>query len=137
MINGGPRRLLELLGRTDIEQTRAARGEITELESRIAAVDTVLTEKFPDYATLAAPRPLSVTATQALLGADEALRLMINMPPFEHGRMLSPGSSPKRGCAGTGMLSSACALAFPRAFFVRGNARQKALENPEKLTSRK
>jgi CHAT domain-containing protein/tetratricopeptide (TPR) repeat protein len=51
--------------------------EMAALDSRIGATDTLLGSKFPDYASLANPQPLSIADTQALLKTDEALVLLI------------------------------------------------------------
>ena len=38
--------------------------------------------EFPEYAELANPKPLTIAATQALLKADEALILFLDVPQF-------------------------------------------------------
>jgi CHAT domain-containing protein/tetratricopeptide (TPR) repeat protein len=53
---------------------------LAEIDRRIAGIDSVLAEKFPDYATLASPSPLSVGDVQAQLSADEALVLFLDTP---------------------------------------------------------
>jgi hypothetical protein len=44
-----------------------------DVEKRISAIDTIFSQKFPDYAALASPQPLSARDTQALLRPGEAL----------------------------------------------------------------
>ncbi len=44
-----------------------------QILQRITAIDQVLQQKFPQYAELASPKPLSVAQTQALLRSDETL----------------------------------------------------------------
>jgi CHAT domain-containing protein len=51
-----------------------AEGEATR--ARLAQADAGLRQRFPDYAELSAPQPLSIADTQALLDADEALALI-------------------------------------------------------------
>ena len=50
--------------------------EMAAIDNRIAATDALLATKFPEYASLANPEPLSIADTQALLNADEGLFLM-------------------------------------------------------------
>ena len=51
-----------------------AEGEATR--ARLAQADAGLRQRFPDYAELSAPQPLSIADTQALLDGDEALALI-------------------------------------------------------------
>jgi CHAT domain-containing protein/tetratricopeptide (TPR) repeat protein len=51
--------------------------ETAVIDDRIKAIDTLLGSRFPEYATLANPEPLSIADTQALLEADEALYLVV------------------------------------------------------------
>jgi CHAT domain-containing protein len=55
----------------------ALRKQLTETESKLAAIAQRLEREFPDYATLAQPKPLSVANAQKLLGADDALLLWL------------------------------------------------------------
>jgi CHAT domain-containing protein/tetratricopeptide (TPR) repeat protein len=59
----------------------------TQNVARLAAIDTTIADidreiaaKFPDYAVLASPAPLSVEDAQKQLGADEALVLFLDTP---------------------------------------------------------
>jgi CHAT domain len=49
------------------------RDRIRSVRVERAQVETVLDQRFPDYAALAKPEPLSVQETQGLLAADEVL----------------------------------------------------------------
>ena len=49
--------------------------EMAAIDGRIGATDALLASRFPEYASLANPEPLSIADTQALLKADEALIL--------------------------------------------------------------
>jgi CHAT domain-containing protein/Tfp pilus assembly protein PilF len=51
---------------------------MTMIDKRVAEIDQALTGKFPDYAALASPAPLSIAEAQAQLGADEALVLFLD-----------------------------------------------------------
>ncbi len=51
---------------------------LTATDTRIAEIDKELAAKFPDYAALASPAPLSTGEVQAQLGADEALVLFLD-----------------------------------------------------------
>ena len=64
-------------GKIDKPAVDAVRSEITRLEGEIATVNGQLEKDFPDYATLASPKPLSVEAVQKLLGPDEALVFLL------------------------------------------------------------
>lgn len=75
---------LERLYSVDGEDGRARRAETraayqTTLE-RLKAVDADIEARFPAYAELTSPRALSVAETQALLGPDEALLLVLVNP---------------------------------------------------------
>jgi CHAT domain-containing protein/tetratricopeptide (TPR) repeat protein len=48
------------------------------IDTRIATIDQELAAKFPEYAGLASPTPLSVEEVQKQLGADEALVLFLD-----------------------------------------------------------
>jgi CHAT domain-containing protein len=58
-------------------QEETWRKDMGEVEKRISAIDTMLSQKFPDYAALASPEPLSVRDTQALLRPGEALYQLV------------------------------------------------------------
>jgi CHAT domain-containing protein/Tfp pilus assembly protein PilF len=49
------------------------RGRLNELSSQMSKIDADLKQKFPKYAEMVTPAPLSVDDARALLGADEAL----------------------------------------------------------------
>lgn len=54
-------------------QVAAIRAELTQLETRLADADKVISEKFPAYAELAGPRPVTVDEVRKLINPDEAL----------------------------------------------------------------
>jgi CHAT domain-containing protein/Tfp pilus assembly protein PilF len=56
---------------TELRQQKA------DIENRLTATNAKLSSDFPEYATLANPKPLSVADTQQLLGSDEALILYL------------------------------------------------------------
>jgi CHAT domain-containing protein len=63
------------------EAENAAR--LGAIETRIAEIDKELAAKFPDYAALASPAPLSVDEVQAQLGRGEALVLILATPEWK------------------------------------------------------
>jgi len=69
--------LIAALSKPEAQQDRGAieklRRQIGEIDRRIAAVSAELERRFPDFAALARPKPLTVQEAQKLLGADEAL----------------------------------------------------------------
>ncbi len=54
--------------------------KLAGIEARIAEIDRELAAKFPDYAALASPSPLSMEEARAQLGANEALVFFLGMP---------------------------------------------------------
>ena len=77
---GKDRRVLQLLGRTGREaESEAARlrHDLDDLARRIGEADATLEKRFPAYAALANPRPLSEAETRRLLKPDEALVLFL------------------------------------------------------------
>jgi tetratricopeptide (TPR) repeat protein/CHAT domain-containing protein len=65
------------------EAEAANLARLTAIDTRIAAIDQELAAKFPDYAVLASPTPLSVEDVQAQLGPDEALVLFLDTPEWK------------------------------------------------------
>jgi CHAT domain-containing protein/tetratricopeptide (TPR) repeat protein len=69
------------------QRNRKAESENVErlsvIDARIATIDKELVAKFPEYAALASPAPLSVEEIQAQLSADEALVLFLDTPESE------------------------------------------------------
>ena len=76
------RRLDVAAGRADANEAREARTAIGTLETKLATIDARLTAEFKEYAELANPKPLDLSATQALLRDDEALILFLDVPQF-------------------------------------------------------
>jgi CHAT domain-containing protein/tetratricopeptide (TPR) repeat protein len=56
------------------------RDRLAAIDRRIAEIDLTLAREFPEYAALSSPEPLSIEGTQAQLGADEALVLILDTP---------------------------------------------------------
>jgi tetratricopeptide (TPR) repeat protein/CHAT domain-containing protein len=56
---------------------------LATIDARISIVDKELVAKFPDYAVLASPAPLSVEEVQAQIADDEALVLFLNTPEWK------------------------------------------------------
>jgi CHAT domain-containing protein/Tfp pilus assembly protein PilF len=73
--------LIAALSKPEGQQDRGAietvRRQIVDIEGRRAAIAARLDKEFPDYATLASPKPLKAEEVQKLLGADEALVLYL------------------------------------------------------------
>lgn len=63
-----------------VEPSEAARSTREGIAARIAASDTELKRRFPAFADLANPKPLSLDRAQGLLGADEALIFTVVEP---------------------------------------------------------
>jgi len=57
----------------DAASVDQARGAVATLDERIAGLDAALAERFPDYADLTDPAPLSVAEAQALLQPREGM----------------------------------------------------------------
>jgi tetratricopeptide (TPR) repeat protein/CHAT domain-containing protein len=73
------KRLLAAVGQADAGAVQALRASIASVETDLAAIDAELKEKFPDYASFATPKPLSIAEVQTLLNADEALLLFLDV----------------------------------------------------------
>jgi CHAT domain-containing protein/tetratricopeptide (TPR) repeat protein len=56
---------------------------LAAVDGRLAAIDARLAKEFPDYASFANPRPISVEAVQAELRDDEALVLFLDTPEIK------------------------------------------------------
>ncbi|MCC5982281.1 MAG: CHAT domain-containing protein [Oceanicaulis sp.] len=57
--------------------TATARTALDAATTRLSEIDASLARDFPEYVELTSPSPLTVEGTQALLGADEALLLIL------------------------------------------------------------
>ena len=77
---GEDKRLLAAVGAADSKVAEAMRASIAGLDAKLDAIDKRLAAEFPEYASLANPKPLTVAAVQALLKADEALLLFLDVP---------------------------------------------------------
>jgi CHAT domain-containing protein/tetratricopeptide (TPR) repeat protein len=76
------RNLDSAAGKADAKAAEAARAVITEIEGKLVGEQRQLRKDFPDYAELANPKPLSLPATQALLGEDQVLVFFLDMPQY-------------------------------------------------------
>ena len=68
--------------RGEAKQDARLEREMAAIEARIDEIDTRFAKDFPDYAALASPEPLALEAVQKLLGADEALILLLVTPKW-------------------------------------------------------
>jgi CHAT domain-containing protein/Tfp pilus assembly protein PilF len=79
---GREKRQVAALGQDASRRDTKAEAENLErmdaIDKRVAEIDQGLKNKFPDYAALASPAPLSIAEAQAQLGADEALILFLD-----------------------------------------------------------
>jgi CHAT domain-containing protein/Tfp pilus assembly protein PilF len=75
------RALVEALSKPEGQATEVdigtIRRQIADTEKKLAAVDDQLQKEFPDFAGLANPKPLDIEDVQKLLGAQEALVLIL------------------------------------------------------------
>ncbi|MCB1510729.1 MAG: CHAT domain-containing protein [Hyphomicrobiaceae bacterium] len=60
-------------GKADPKAVAAARAEVTRIDAELDALDAKLAAEFPAFSALSEPKPLPVTAVQALLKPNEAL----------------------------------------------------------------
>jgi hypothetical protein len=75
--------LAQVLKKRNREAETANNARLTAINTRMAAIDQELAAKFPQYAALASPAPLSVEDVQQRLGADEALVLFLDTPDWK------------------------------------------------------
>jgi len=73
--------LLQLVGRPraerDAGQEAKLRAEVEALDTRLTQLDERIAREFPQYASLATPRPVPLSEIQALLRPDEAMVLWL------------------------------------------------------------
>ena len=67
-------------GKRDAKAEAENNARLDAIDARVAKIDKQLLAKFPDYAALASPPPLSVEEVQALLRSNEALVLFLDTP---------------------------------------------------------
>jgi tetratricopeptide (TPR) repeat protein len=70
-------------GQRNAQAEAANLDQLAAIDARIGEIDRILKAKFPDYATLASPVPLSVEEVQSQLGAGEALILFLETPEWK------------------------------------------------------
>ena len=78
--HGEDKRLLAAVGKADTRTADAIRSLVAGLDAKLDAIDQRLAAQFPDYASLASPKPLALAATQGLLRKDEALIVLLDVP---------------------------------------------------------
>jgi tetratricopeptide (TPR) repeat protein len=80
---GGDRRLIAAVarppGQRDRQGEAALRARLETAGRRIEEIGAELGKRFPEYAALSRPEPLSITATQALLQPGEALLQLLDL----------------------------------------------------------
>jgi CHAT domain-containing protein len=64
----------------DLPAIEALRGQIADIERRMAAIDVQLRKESPNYAALANSKPIPVADVQSELGTDEALVVFLDIP---------------------------------------------------------
>ena len=79
---GEDSRLLAAVGAADAKAAGALRGSIDDINRKLNAIAKKLASEFPEYASLASPKPLTIAAVQGLLKAEEALVLFLDVPPI-------------------------------------------------------
>ena len=70
-------RAVEALGQGLADKATSLRAELETTAADLAAVDAQLRQRHPAYATLVAPRPLTIAEVRGRLAADEGLLLII------------------------------------------------------------
>jgi hypothetical protein len=74
--------LLAAVGRGDAPASETARKNVASLDAALDVLDGRLSSDFKEYAELSNPKPLTITAAQALLSDGEALVLFLDVPQF-------------------------------------------------------
>jgi CHAT domain-containing protein/tetratricopeptide (TPR) repeat protein len=74
--------LLAAVGKADLKTADTARATIGDLDTKLHTIDKQLAAEFPEYASLANPKPLTIAVVQGLLRADEALVVFLDVPRF-------------------------------------------------------
>ncbi len=67
----------------DVAGDDKMKARIVEIDGRLEEIDVVLQKKFPQYAALSKPSPVSIETTQALLRSDEALLQFLDVQEIE------------------------------------------------------
>ena len=74
--------LLAAVGIADAKVADATRAVIADIDTKLDAIDKRLSIEFPEYASLASPKPLTISAVQALLKPGEALVVFLDVPRY-------------------------------------------------------
>jgi CHAT domain-containing protein len=77
------KRMLEAVGVNDTQALKGLYASKEEVNERLKRIDAELAAKFPEYADLANPKPMSFAETQALIRPDEALILFVEGPSLD------------------------------------------------------
>jgi tetratricopeptide (TPR) repeat protein/CHAT domain-containing protein len=67
----------------DAAGEKALRERISAIDARMGEIERSLAAKFPEFAELANPKPLTIAAVQKLLKDDEALVVILDTRPLE------------------------------------------------------
>jgi CHAT domain-containing protein/tetratricopeptide (TPR) repeat protein len=67
----------------DAEAEAANQNWLVAIDQRIAGIDGILKDNFPDYFALASPAPLAIEEVQSLLHPNEALVLFLDTPEWK------------------------------------------------------
>jgi CHAT domain-containing protein len=79
---GEDKLLLNAIGQADAKAAETIRRSIGDLDKILDAIGKRLTAEFPEYSSLADPRPLTIAAVQGMLKTDEALVFFLDVPRF-------------------------------------------------------
>jgi CHAT domain-containing protein/tetratricopeptide (TPR) repeat protein len=77
-------RLLTAVGAADARAMEQGRVAYARIEDSLDRIATQLRNKFPKYAAISNPQPLTIAATQALLRPDEVLVVILDVPSLYH-----------------------------------------------------
>jgi CHAT domain-containing protein/tetratricopeptide (TPR) repeat protein len=75
-------RLIAAAGKADAAAGNSVRKDIIEIEARLNSLGQVLARDYPDYAALAHPMPIDVTAVRSALNANEAIIVLLDTPSY-------------------------------------------------------
>jgi hypothetical protein len=78
------KRLLAATAAGSTVDENTLREEVSAIDQKLDAIDAQLAKDFPDYAALANPKPLSIAEVQGLLGSDEALVQILDIPQLNN-----------------------------------------------------
>ncbi len=82
--------LLRALGAKKTVEAARLRGELDDVQARLADVSALIDKKYPSYRQLVSPRPIGLAETQKALRPDEALLLMTEAANTFHLFVVTP-----------------------------------------------